>query len=72
MYFEQLPGPLCLLIIAHNSETTSACCPAVWISASCRSAKLTVLHGRPKGEGSDGTLVGRAAALFREVMPHTR
>src|SRR3954447_27020187 len=62
----------CVLAIAYGIENTSACCPAVWITASWASARPPVRHGRSeKGRGAMALSLDAAAEVFREAMRDT-
>src|SRR4051794_35784997 len=67
-----LPAPLCCLTIAYDAENNSTCCPAVWITASSRSARTTAQHGPSEdGRGAMALSLDAAAEVFREATCDT-
>src|SRR5215204_547012 len=67
-----LPDPLCCLTIICGTENTSACCPAVRMAASSRSARTTAQHGpSEEGRGAMALSLDAAAEVFREAMRDT-
>src|SRR3954454_4619734 len=68
-----LPDPLCCLTIICGTENTSACCPAVRITASWESARSPVGAAGRKGEGRGAMALSldAAAEVFREAMRDT-
>src|SRR3954470_15824510 len=72
MHSGLLSGPLCHLTTAYVTENTSACCPAVWMTAFWRSARPPVRHGRSEeGRGAMALSLDAAAEVFREAMRDT-
>src|SRR3954469_5320646 len=72
MHSGLLPDPLCCLTIICGTKNTSACCPAVWITAFWASARPPVRHGRSEeGRGAMALSLDAAAEVFREAMRDT-
>src|SRR3954453_117217 len=67
-----LSGPPYRLAVLHDAENNSACCPAVWITASWASDRTTAQQGRSgKGRGAMALSLDAAAEVFREAMRDT-